>query len=307
MATQRYISTSFWDDTWIQSLEPHQKMIYMYLLTNNLTNIAGVYEISKRRISFDTGYPLDRVSEALIRFEEDKKAYHFDDAWIILPNWPKHQKVTERSKIKDGIDAILKNVPDAVWSFICGIDYKYEFLSEIGREIYPIDTPCIPLTRNSNYSESDIESDIESNKDILSGKPDDESGIESELLDDEPKAKRGSIPYTDIIDYLNQTCGTGFKHTAESNKRHIRARWNEGYRLDDFHAVIDKKAREWQHSDMAKYLRPSTLFGAKFDEYLNQVEPIFRDKQKDSMADKLADTFAAIDFLERTKNEAGST
>ena len=141
MAAQRYISTSFWDDAWIQQLEPDEKLIYMYLLTNALTNIAGVYEITSRRISFDTRYPLDRVSKALKRFEEDKKAYHFEDSWIILVNWPKHQKVTERSKIREGIDIILKALPDEVWSYINTVEYQYKFLPEIDRKIYPLDAP----------------------------------------------------------------------------------------------------------------------------------------------------------------------
>ena len=163
MAAQRYISTSFWDDAWIQQLEPDEKLIYMYLLTNALTNIAGVYEITSRRISFDTRYPLDRVSKALKRFEEDKKAYHFEDSWIILVNWPKHQKVTERSKIREGIDIILKALPDEVWSYLNTVEYQYEFLPEIDRKIYPLDTPSIPLAYGSNYSDSDsdIDSDIE--------------------------------------------------------------------------------------------------------------------------------------------------
>ena len=73
MATQRYISTSFWDDEWIQELDPSEKLLYLYLMTNPLTNIAGVYKLSIRRISFDTGFTEDIVKNILERFEKDKK------------------------------------------------------------------------------------------------------------------------------------------------------------------------------------------------------------------------------------------
>lgn len=82
--------------------------------------------------------------------------------------------------------------------------------------------------------------------------------------------KAEQIPYKEIIDYLNEKANKSFKHTATANKKLIKARWNEGYRLDDFKHVIDTKAAEWLNTEMQKYLQPSTLFGNKFDKYLNE-------------------------------------
>lgn len=75
----------------------------------------------------------------------------------------------------------------------------------------------------------------------------------------------------DIILYLNNKLNTNYKYNSKVNQRHIRARLNEGYTLDDFKKVIDKKYNEWNGTDMAKFLRPETLFGTKFESYLNQV------------------------------------
>lgn len=81
------------------------------------------------------------------------------------------------------------------------------------------------------------------------------------------------IPFAEIIEYLNQKTGKRFKNVA-GNQKYIKARWHEGNRLDDFKHVIDVKVAEWLGTDWAKYLRPVTLFGNKFDEYLNQgVKP----------------------------------
>lgn len=79
------------------------------------------------------------------------------------------------------------------------------------------------------------------------------------------------IPFKEIIDYLNQRAGKNFKYAAAGNKKVIKARWNEGYRLTDFKQVIDEKCEEWLNNDkMSQYIQPSTLFGNKFDQYLNQ-------------------------------------
>lgn len=78
-----------------------------------------------------------------------------------------------------------------------------------------------------------------------------------------------------IIGYLNQRLGTNYKSSSVRAKRHIDARLNEGYTLDDFKRVINNKISDWANdSNMAKYLRPETLFGTKFESYLNQQKPV---------------------------------
>ncbi|MGV9031699.1 conserved phage C-terminal domain-containing protein [Lactococcus lactis] len=83
------------------------------------------------------------------------------------------------------------------------------------------------------------------------------------------------IPYSEIISYLNEKAGRSFK-TTEAHKRFIKARWNEDYKLDDFKRVVDNKVADWTGKTIngqpaEKYLQPSTLFGTKFDNYLNQT------------------------------------
>lgn len=79
------------------------------------------------------------------------------------------------------------------------------------------------------------------------------------------------IPYKEIIEYLNSKTGKSFKHTSQASQKTIKARFNEGYKLEDFKRVIDIKSSQWLNSDMEKYLRVSTLFGNKMDSYLNEV------------------------------------
>lgn len=78
------------------------------------------------------------------------------------------------------------------------------------------------------------------------------------------------IPYKEIVDYLNEKTGKNFKHKTAKTRKFIEARWNQDFRLDDFKKVIDIKTDEWLNTDSDKYLRPETLFGTKFESYLNQ-------------------------------------
>lgn len=78
------------------------------------------------------------------------------------------------------------------------------------------------------------------------------------------------IPYEEIVQYLNQKTGKNFKSTSKATQRHIKARFTDGFVLDDFKQVIDNKCGDWlRDRKMKEYLRPETLFGTKFESYLN--------------------------------------
>lgn len=85
------------------------------------------------------------------------------------------------------------------------------------------------------------------------------------------KNEKNDKNIVEIVCYLNEKAGKHFKHNTDSTRRHINARLNEGYSFEDFKTVIDYKCSEWLHTDMEKYLRPETLFGTKFESYLNSA------------------------------------
>lgn len=75
--------------------------------------------------------------------------------------------------------------------------------------------------------------------------------------------------YISIVAYLNQRVGANYRASTKKTKSLIHARLEEGFNLDDFKTVIDKKANEWLGTEYEQYLRPETLFGTKFESYLN--------------------------------------
>lgn len=75
----------------------------------------------------------------------------------------------------------------------------------------------------------------------------------------------------EILEYLNKKIGTQFKPTGTSSIKLIKARLNDGFTVDDFYKVIDTKVKDWAlNEEMKIYLRPETLFGNKFESYLEQ-------------------------------------
>ena len=81
----------------------------------------------------------------------------------------------------------------------------------------------------------------------------------------------------EVVDYLNQKAKSNFKATTKATQTKIRARLAEGFNVDDFKKVIDIKTAEWlDDANMSQYLRPETLFGTKFESYLNQKQVVRR-------------------------------
>jgi uncharacterized phage protein (TIGR02220 family)/predicted phage replisome organizer len=118
-----------------------------------------------------------------------------------------------------------------------------------------------------------------------------EIDIEKELEKETDKEQK-KIDYTpiihEVIDYLNSKAGTRYKYTSKSTVPHIKARVNEGFTIDDFKTVIDNKVSSWLgNKEMEKYLRPETLFGTKFEGYLNERRVNKQDQSYDDYGLKI--------------------
>lgn len=108
----------------------------------------------------------------------------------------------------------------------------------------------------SNATEEDIEEDIEEDKDNI---------------------------YSQVVSHLNEKAGTKYRASGAKTQKVIHARVAEGFTLEDFMAVIDKKTAEWMGTEWEKFLRPETLFGPKFESYLNQNATKKGGQQNDGM------------------------
>ena len=101
------------------------------------------------------------------------------------------------------------------------------------------------------------------------------SNTKRDIVQEQVPAPHNSIPFVEIISYLNEKAGRRYKVSNDLTRRLIRARWNEGFRLDDFEKVINTKVAQWKgDSQMDKYLRPQTLFSTNFEGYLNEDDSV---------------------------------
>lgn len=140
------------------------------------------------------------------------------------------------------------------------------------RKMYPLTEMIRPINTNDN---TPINNSV--NTPIITNVKENNTSINNTSINninriDTLSGNPTSYPYSDVIDYLNERTGKQYKSTTKKNQTVIRARSDEGFNLDDFKKVIDNKVAEWKGTDMEKYLRPETLFGTKFEGYLNQQQ-----------------------------------
>lgn len=98
-----------------------------------------------------------------------------------------------------------------------------------------------------------------------------------------------------IIGYLNEITNKNYTTKNKATIKDIQARIKEGYVFDDFKYVVDIKAKQWMNTEMEQYLRPQTLFGNKFNSYINE-RPITNGKQISKIESAISQTTRAVDW-----------
>lgn len=99
----RSIDTAIWQDKWFEDLDPESKLLFFYLLTNPQTNMLGIFELSLKRMAFDTGLKSEVVKASLQKFAQVEKVIH-EDGFIVLTNFIKHQRYNKNMRIGAGND-----------------------------------------------------------------------------------------------------------------------------------------------------------------------------------------------------------
>jgi hypothetical protein len=117
MSKNRYVNTEFWRDEYIENLDPFERYLYLYCITNPLTNVAGIYKISLKRIAFETGIEKNMLLKMFARFENDGKI-KYSDGFLICRNTIKHQKLN--TNIVKGIYHIVNECPFGLIKWMLG-------------------------------------------------------------------------------------------------------------------------------------------------------------------------------------------
>lgn len=282
---KRIIEMNFWNDGLVlEKFTPEDKYFMLYLMTNPDSNVIGIYVLIKKKTAFVMGYSPDSIDSLLKRFEELHKRVVYDESTqeIAVLNTLKYS-VSKGGKPMENVirwdlervksDRLVSTVYRAMreWWLKSARPFDQTVMKLFEQDL---DRRGIKVDRGEGTSPNNKNDyDYDYVYDYVYGESDHDSESESGSDSDDGQAakKKDSVPYSEIIDYLNKKSGRRFNVKTSSHRRLIRARFNEGFTLEDFKTVIDKKADDWGNDgEMQKYLRPETLFGPKFDSYLNQ-------------------------------------
>lgn len=118
MSKQRYIHTSFWSDPYIETLDTKEKLLFLYFITNELIDLCGIYEISKKKICFETSLSLLELEKTIDKFSKSWKIYYID-GYVYVKNFQKHQK-TGSPSIEQWIKRSMDNIPQHIKDMIQG-------------------------------------------------------------------------------------------------------------------------------------------------------------------------------------------
>lgn len=252
------LSTSMFEDEKIRLIESMPEadtllIIWIRLLAQaGKTNASGYIFLSKNIPYSDEmlatlfNRPIATVRLALQTFQQFGMIEITDDQYICISNWEKHQNVDGLEKIREQ-NRLRKQ------------KQREKLKLERSRDSHETIT-------QSHATDIEEDKDKEKELEIINTSSSDES--DTKVL----------IPYQEILDYLNEKAKKNFNHKAEAHRKLIRARWNEGYTIENFKTVIDNKVSQWlgqfdrDNKPLDRYLRPSTLFAQKhFDNYLNET------------------------------------
>lgn len=167
---------------------------------------------------------------------------------------------------KAGTGISIRNVRTALQRF-----EKYGFLTNQSTN----KNRLITIVNWGLYQDSEEQTDKQSDRQLTSNR----QATDKQLTTNKNVRKKegkndkeiDNIPFSEVIDYLNEKAGTNYRSSSKKTQQLINARYKEKFTLDDFKTVIDKKTAQWLHNtQMNTYLRPETLFGTKFESYLNE-------------------------------------
>lgn len=235
MAQRRMFSKKIVETDFFMEMSPTAKLLYFYL---NMSADDDGFVGNPKTIKLISGATDDDLKILIAK----QFIIPFESGVVVIKDWKIHNYIR-----KDTYNSTV---------------YKFE-----KSQLLDDDNGAYIL--NENKPSTGRPREVDTGKDRL-GK--DRLGKNNNTMSDKSD---DVIPYSEIISYLNEKTGRSFR-TTEAHKRFIKARWNEDYKLDDFKRVIDNKVADWTGKTIngqpaEKYLQPSTLFGTKFDNYLNQA------------------------------------
>ncbi len=110
------VSTAFWSDNYAANLDPIEKLLFLYLLTNERSTLAGIYELPLKVMAVETGIEIEMVKKILARFEDELKV-KYEGGWVAIKNFLKHHEHGS-PLVQKGISDAIKSSPEWAKQFV---------------------------------------------------------------------------------------------------------------------------------------------------------------------------------------------
>lgn len=261
MSKLRSLSTAFWSDPFIEDLTPQQKLLFIYLITNDKTNMLGIYENSIRKMSFETGINKSEIEKALKEFESKGKVKYINN-YVVLINYMKHQNFNTNMK-KSAIDT-YNNLPSELR------DKKL-----VVSKSNPLEGFESLLNHYGMVSKIEVEYELELES-KLETKEEEEftnTPVVSQQTDEE-------IDFKTLLEFINNHTGRKFKVINEATKKKYKARIKEGYTAKDIGDAIKNAVKAKNHIENGnQYLTPEFFSRAdKLNLYSQEPKNINNEK-----------------------------
>jgi uncharacterized phage protein (TIGR02220 family) len=283
----------------IKNLGLEARVISFYLSSNPSAHMTGVYYIPIVLIAHEAGLSVEKATIALDGLcQIGYCTYDYENEYVWVHDMGINQVCATQLKSNDNrVSAINPHyalLPEL--SFLQNFYNKYArlfLLKNCHDFITPLQAPSDTLRSNEKENDKEIENENKNEKKtILSGVPDveDEEQISSIKKPDEKTKERINTTLQfeqakEVLQFLNKKTKRNYRF-EESNLKLIVARLRSGADVDDCRAVIVRKYNDWNGTDMAKYLRPATLFNSiKFEQYLGECV-IEEEEEEDDVEDE---------------------
>lgn len=212
-------------------------------------------KMTKRRIAKDIKMYESHLNRTINKMILENKIIIKDKCYQFNEHYEKWKNLPKREVLKD----------DKKFTKMVSKTYQN------GKENLP--KVLVKLTKKVSLGTPNNQGDSIKNKDIRGGEH-----MSKETLKDNRKKKKDILRFQ-IIEHLNKITGAKYKTNTPATVRCINARLKEGFTLKDFKYVIEIKWDEWkgkftkEGKNCEDWMRPITLFSAKFEGYLNQAKP----------------------------------
>ena len=230
------VEVNTWNDEKFVKLSQDAKFMFLYFLTCPHSNSIGAYVVKKGYMADDLVWTSKRVNDALLQLRKIGLVRYDDNlSVLVVNNYLKHNTIENPNQCKNAI----KNYHSLPTTEI--LQDVINCLETVSKHFHiPWETVSKPEAVTEAVTVTDTE------------------------------AEKETVPFEEIVNHLNLKTGKKYKSNGTKIKELIKSRWNEGFTFEQFQCVIDNQTMKWKNdAKMCEYLRPETLFGTKFESYLN--------------------------------------